>query len=119
MHNIRVYCILLNYVLFLTYYIYLGLIYFSLEHQNTALVRLSITKQHHHRRFHLAASWLGLLGTSAWAKSIPPLRLKECLQVPIQMVIKKLFNPLRKFPGVTPQGPSIRRCLTQAASGQC
>lgn len=31
-----------------------------------------------------------------------PLRLKECLQVPCQMiVIKKLFNPLRTFPGVT------------------
>lgn len=48
-----------------------------------------------------------------------PLRLKEYLQVPIQMVIKKLFNPLRKFTGVTPQSPTTRRCPTLAASGQC
>jgi len=48
-----------------------------------------------------------------------PLRLKEYPQVPIQMVIKKLFNPLRRFTGVTPQSPGIRRCPTQAASGQC
>ena len=61
--------------------------------------------------------------TAACLLSICSLRLKECLQVAGQPLIKKLFNPLRNVPSVTPHEESrqVYPVLLHSTkrSGQC
>lgn len=91
--------LLFNFVLFWSTSISSGLIYFLLKHHYITLVQFSITAPPQENLFSCLLA--GPLGNCGAHKVNSPLRLKECLQVPIQMVIKKLFNPWRNLPSVT------------------